>query len=87
MRAALGQRWREQGGWDHTVPRGSSAGCVLTLDINGDGGLLPTGNGFVGGTADDALPVLNVRGGDEKRAHDTLPLAVTEKRLWGEKQR
>lgn len=83
MRAAL---WREQGDWDHTELRGSSAILVLTLDINGDGGLLPAGNGFVGGAADDALPILNVRGGDEQGAHDALPLAITEKCLWGEKQ-
>lgn len=71
----------QQGGWDHTVPRASLASRVLTLDIDGDGGLLPAGNGFVGGTADDALAVLYVGGGDEKGAHDTLPLAVTEKCL------
>lgn len=54
---------------------------VLTLDVDGDRGLLPAGNGFVGGAADDALPILYVGGGDEKGAHDALSLAITEKCL------
>lgn len=53
------------------------------MDVDGDRGLLPTGNGFVGGTADDALTVLDVGGCEEKGAHDALPLAVAEKRLRG----
>lgn len=75
---ALGQR-----GWGVPTARGGSASCVLTLDVNGDRSLLPAGNGFVGGTAHDALPVLDVGGGDEQRAHDALPLAVTEEGLEG----
>lgn len=76
--SALGQRWKGQRGQDLPAARG---GRVLTLDVDGDRSLLPAGNGFVGGTAHDALPVLNVRGGDEQGAHDALPLAVTEERL------
>lgn len=66
-------RWR----WRHRV---------LTLDVDGDRGLLPTRNGFVSGAADDALTVLDVGGCEEKGAHDALSLAITEKRLQGEKQ-
>jgi len=65
-----------EAGW-----QGTGCWLLLTLDVNSDRGLLPAGDGFVGGTADDALPILNVRGGDEKGAHDALPLAVTEKGL------
>lgn len=53
----------------------------LTLNVNGDGGLLPAGNGLVGGPADDCLAVLNVRRGDKQCAHDALPLAIPEYRL------
>lgn len=69
------------------MPRAHLTSWILTLDIDGDRGLLPAGNGFVGGAADDVLPVLNVGGGDEKGAHDAFPLAVTEKCLCEEKQR
>lgn len=56
---------------------------ILTLDVDGDRGLLPSGDGFVGGPAHDALPILHVSGGDEEGAHDALTLAVTKQGLGG----
>lgn len=67
-------------------PWGSDRECreaspILTLDVDGDRGLLPAGNGFVGGAADDVLPVLDVRRSNKKGAHDALPLAIAEESL------
>lgn len=56
---------------------------VLTLDVDGDRGLLPSGDGFVGGSAHDTLPVLHIAGGDEEGTHDALPLAIAKQGLGG----
>lgn len=58
------------------------ARSVLTLDVDGDRGLLPSGDGFVRGSAYDALPVLHIAGGNEEGAHNALTLAISEKGLW-----
>lgn len=65
------------------APGRGAAGSVLTLDVDGDRGLLSSGDGFVGGSAHDALPVLHVAGGDEEGTHNALTLAVAKQGLQG----
>lgn len=53
----------------------------LTLDVDGDRGLLAVGRRFVGGTAGDPLAALYVRGGDVERAHRAFSSAISQQRL------
>lgn len=67
-------------------PRPGPAGwvqSVLTLDVNGDCSLLPSGDGFVGGSAHDTLPILHIARGDEEGAHNALTLAISKQGLGG----
>lgn len=57
------------------------AESVLTLDVDGDRSLLPSRDGFVGGSAHDALPILHVARGDEEGTHDALALAISQQGL------
>lgn len=45
---------------------------LLTLDVDGDAGLLAVGHGLVGGSADDLLARLDVGGGDVEGANGAL---------------
>lgn len=54
---------------------------VLTLDVDGNRGLLPSRDGFVGGPAHDALPILHVTRGDEQGADDALSFAIAQQGL------
>lgn len=63
------------------------ARSVLTLDVDGDRGLLPSRDGFVGGPAHDALPILHIPRGDEEGAHNALTLAIAKQGLGGQERR
>lgn len=54
---------------------------VLTLDVDGDRCLLPSGDGFVGGSAHDTLAIFHIARGDEEGAHDALTLAISKQGL------
>ena len=55
--------------------------CVLTLDVDGDAGLLAVGDCLVGGLAGDLLACLHVGGGQVQGAHRALPPAIPQQRL------
>lgn len=69
----------------------SAANCVwteaqlledsLTLDVDGNRGLLAVGRCFVGSTAGDLLAVLDVRGRDVERADRAFSSTVTQQCL------
>ncbi len=50
---------------------------VLTLDVDGDAGLLAVGDCLVGGLTDDLLTCLDVGWRQVKRAHSAFPPAVS----------
>lgn len=60
---------------------------ALTLDVDGDAGLLAIGDGLVGGLADDLLARLDVGRRQVERAHRALPPAVAEQRLRKKRQK
>lgn len=65
-------------------PQSRQAGwakLVLTLDVDGDRSLLPSWDGFVGGSAHDTLPILHIARGDEEGTHDALTLAISQQGL------
>lgn len=53
----------------------------LTLDVDGDRGLLAVWSCFVGRSAGDALAALDVGGRDVQRADGALSVAVAQQRL------
>lgn len=59
---------------------GDSEG-TLTLDVDGDGGLLAAGRRFVGRSTGDALAALDVGCRDVQRADRALSVTVTQQRL------
>ena len=62
-------------------------GSVLTLDIDGDTGLLAIGNGLICGTTDDLLSGLDVGGRDVQCADGALSPPISEKCLRRERER
>lgn len=53
----------------------------LTLDVDGDRGLLAVRRRFVGSTAGDLLAALDVRRGDVERADRAFSSAISQQRL------
>lgn len=70
-----------------TVPTEEKPRGALTLDVDGDAGLLAVGDGLVGGLADDLLARLDVGWRQVERAHRALPPAVAEQRLRKKRQK
>lgn len=55
--------------------------AALTLDVDGDRGLLAVGRRFVGGAAGDLLSALDVGRGDVERAHRAFSSSISQQRL------
>lgn len=79
---ARGQGWGGGEGCSRPSPGWAGwAELVLTLDVDGDRSLLPSRDGFVGGSAHDTLPILHIARGDEEGTHNALTLAISQQGL------